>query len=334
MDEEKIEQPKPENTSLEQSNGGNTVMLESQLIDELNATNKPRLQKARELAHQVIEFGSSNPKKMVELTLKSPDLVVDCIVKESGSEKTLVVLEHLRSESQNEQDFLSEMMTKLHKNHEPLPMRDYRMILAWLDEEIGKLQGLRETTEPNERWAILDSVSGMIKMGRDNLKEMRAQRIVYEQIEHQIKEHTSYFHVSSIESDKVADGSDFMLIPGVANAWDEGVYASQRPILFYLGGEASKKEMQSCVIFNIPVDEEFIFNRSQETTGLMNVNTNKRAVRFEGIVKKRLERQDLERMGALDLDKLPNDIPVFLVTATKITFDPNYQEEREKVFKS
>ena len=45
------------------------------------------------------------------------------------------------------------------------------------------------------------------------------------------------FHVSGVDHSQIKDGDDWIIFPGVANAFGEGVYASEQPILRYHGGE-------------------------------------------------------------------------------------------------
>jgi hypothetical protein len=132
--------------------------------------------------------------------------------------------------------------------------------------------------------------------------------------------------VSSIEVEKI--GPDFILNPGTANAWEEGIYASERPLLSYLGSETASKEMKSCVIFQFPVDAACVFNHGSAARGgdsgtdrdLINANSAGRDVKFTGLIPKRLTVEELIDLKPVGLEDLPDDMPVYLMEYEYVQF--------------
>ncbi|MBF0484435.1 MAG: class I SAM-dependent methyltransferase [Candidatus Omnitrophica bacterium] len=149
------------------------------------------------------------------------------------------------------------------------------------------------------------------------------------------------YHVSGIDISKIQMNGQQIIYPGTNNAFGEGVYASQIPLLFYSGGEGLKIPYQSVVIFKFPTDSKFARKLSENPDLIYaNVHSNGRAIGFRVANIRKLSTDDLVKMGALtgvgqdsdSIEAVYGDKEVFLVETEDVQEIENYRESSDYRF--
>lgn len=305
------------------------------LFQKLESINKIRIFEADAMAEDMTRLSKDNEDVLFEMVLKSPDLVTDFLFKKLDGKTISTLLENMSIKIKELSQQAHNYEEKYYKNHNPIDFTSCNVAMQDLDSSLQLSQNIDNIEDPSERISLLNQITGSIKIANMAKLQLERELKFIERIAKDIESKRPYYHISSFESDTLNNNNDYTIYPGIANAWDEGVYVSERPLLYYLGGEEIKKEMKSCVIFAFPVDEDFIFNQgsaTDEKADLINANTNKRCVRFKNILKSQLKKDDLIRMGAVGAEKIDPNIPIYLITSLEISMDSNYQEERKRIF--
>ena len=139
------------------------------------------------------------------------------------------------------------------------------------------------------------------------------------------------FHVSGVDHSQIKDGDDWIIFPGVANAFGEGVYASEQPILRYLGGEGLGLALEDIIIFEFDLDNKADRKTTTEGESIsINVHTNARAVRFKNIRLREITRAELERMGAIGISNaFLSGKKIFIASAERVDLIEGYKDLSE-----
>lgn len=137
----------------------------------------------------------------------------------------------------------------------------------------------------------------------------------YRDVSNAVESKRPFYHVSSIEADKLQDGSNFVLQPAGQKA--RGVFAADVPILGYLGGSEQHARMKSCVVFNFPVDYSAKFDNygTVDNRGLIVSTEDNRGVAMKDITLLPIDKESLGELGAIDLDKIPEGMPIYFVAS-------------------
>ena len=307
--------------------------LSQQIREKLDGSGRLRITEAESVALDIAKLAEADNDSFLELASKSPDIVIDMLIRKLDTEKVDELTKDSFDKLSGLITGLQEMEDKFYKNHKPIDFTYANSVVDDLQRSIKILENIGQVDDPSEKTSLLSSIADSIKLANTARLELGRDEEFLKRIAKDIEDKRPYFHVSSIEASRLENDSEFSLYPGTANGWDEGVYVSERPLLHYLGSESGQKKMDTCVIFSLPVDEIFIFNQGSATgekNDLINANTNKRCVRYKEIIKTKLNREDLERMGAVGLDELDPEVPVYLVTAKEVILDNYTEEEKNK----
>lgn len=297
-------------------------------FEERFASDTPmRLGEAREIGSKIAESFHNDRQGLLELSLSSPDLVNRFISENLNSNEVSTLINDLTSYAERLITYTRQMSDKFNKNHSPNEslLIESVSVLKCSPDLINKLSAteIASVSDPTDRSVILSEITGQIILLRDAVKMLEKNASFYERISNHIAANASYYHVSSIEESELLEGTNFDLSFGEGAAWGKGVYASEKPLLHYLGGETTQRDMKSCVIFSFPVDQDCIFNYgSAEGTksNLVNVNTNGRVVRFGGLRKRILSREELQQLNPVGIENVPDNMQVFLVSGDNTTF--------------
>jgi len=297
-------------------------LLEKGFEERFHSDTPMRLGEAKDIGGRITETFHGDRQRLLKLSLSSPDLVNRFISEGLNSIEASDLVNDLTSYAERLTAYIRQMSEKFNKNHAPNEslLIESESVLRGSPELVNKLNAveINGLTDPTDRFVILSELTDHITLLKDAVKILEKNASFYEKISSHIDSKASYYHVSSIEESGLSDGATFDLSFGNGAAWGRGVYASEKPLLHYLGGETTQKEMSSCVIFSFPVDQDCIFNQGSAEgaeSNLVNVNTNGRVVKFERIIKRALTRQELQQLNPIGLENIPDGMQVFLVSA-------------------